>query len=712
MNINEILSEELEISIKQVEAVRALLDEGNTIPFIARYRKEATGSLDDELLRKFFDRLGYLNNLQDRMDTIIKSINEQGLMTDELLAKIENAKTMTELEDIYRPFKPKKKTRASVAKEKGLAPLADIILKQNKSDDVNEIAAQFINEEKKVNDIEEALAGARDIIAEMISDEMKYRTYGRNYIKKHGKVVTKEITPDERNTFEMYKDYSEAIRSIANHRILAINRGEKQKNLKVSLVLEEDEIIYSIRRDLVHHSSPWEEQIYLAIEDAYKRLIYPSLENEIRNEMTENAEESSMLVFKENLQQLLLVAPVEHKIVLGFDPAFRTGCKLAVVDEHSKVLQTGVVYPTMPHNKVDEAKRIIKGLIAKYNINMIALGNGTASRESEMFLRDLIKELDKPVEYVIVNEAGASVYSASKLGTKEFPTFDVALRSAVSLARRLQDPLAELVKIDPKSIGVGQYQHDMNQKRLGEVLGGVVEACVNSVGVDLNTASPSLLEYVSGISATISNNIVKYREEHGPFKSREELLKVPHLGPKAFEQCAGFLRIRNENPLDNTGVHPESYSFAIALLKELKMSVEDIGNDELKAQLSNINVEQLAIKLNVGTPTLKDIVDELIKPGRDPRLEVETAKLKNDVIDIKDLTVGMILDGTVRNIMDFGVFVDIGVHQDGLVHISEISDKFIKHPLEAVKINQIVKVKVISVDVSKQRIGLSIKQAK
>ena len=711
MDIIKTLSEELEISEKQVNAVIGLLDEGNTIPFIARYRKEVTGSLDDEILRKFYTRLEYVKSFNERLETIIKSITEQGFMTDEIMASLENAKTLTELEDIYRPFKPKKKTRASIAKEKGLEPLAKTILELNKDIIVFEEAKKYINEEKKVLTEEDAINGAKDIIAELVSDDPKYRKQIRDFMYKTGKIKTVEDKPDEKNTFEMYKDYEEAINRIPPHRILAINRGENMKCLKVSLVIDEVEALSRIKSKMVTRDCDSSKYVLEAIDDAYKRLIFPSLENELRNELTEKAEETSMGVFKENLKQLLLVAPVEHKIVLGFDPAFRTGCKLAVVDERGKVLATSVVYPTEPHNRIEEAKKTIKLLISKYNINMIALGNGTASRESEAFLRGLLSELDKKVDYVIVNEAGASVYSASPLGTKEFPTFDVALRSAVSLARRLQDPLAELVKIDPKAIGVGQYQHDMNQKKLGEVLGGVVETCVNNVGVDLNTASPSLLEYVSGISSTLAQSIVKYREENGPFKNREDLLKVNKLGPKAYEQCAGFLRIRNGYPLDNTAVHPESYHFAIALLKELKHSVEDLNDESLKEMLKDLNVEEYAKRLNVGAPTLSDIVEELIKPGRDPRLDVEVAELRHDVIDIKDLQVGMVLKGTVRNIMDFGVFVDIGVHQDGLVHISELSNKFVKHPLDVVNINQIVNVKVISVDVAKKRIGLSIKQA-
>ena len=711
MDIVKTLSEELNIKESQVNAVIGLLDEGNTIPFIARYRKEVTGSLDDEVLRKFYTRLEYIKGFNERLDTIVKSITEQGFMTDEIMASLSAAHTMTELEDIYRPFKPKKKTRASVAKEKGLAPFAKTLLELNKDVVVLEEAKKYINEEKKVLTIEDAIQGAEDIIAEQVSDDPKYRKQIRDFIMRTGKIKTVENEPDEKGTFDMYKNYEEAVNRIAPHRILAINRGENMKCLKVSIVIDDEEILGRIKSKIVNKDTDSSKYVLEAIDDAYKRLIFPSLENEIRNELTEKAEETSMVVFKENLKQLLLVAPVEHRIVLGFDPGFRTGCKLAVVDEFGQVLDTGVCYPTEPRKDTEGAKRIIKALINKHNINMIALGNGTAGRESEAFLRELISELPHKIDYVIVNEAGASVYSASPLGTKEFPDYDVALRSAVSLARRLQDPLAELVKIDPKAIGVGQYQHDMNQKRLGEVLGGVVENVVNSVGVDLNTASPSLLEYVSGISSSLAQSIVSYREKNGPFKSREELLKVNKLGPKAYEQCAGFLRIRNGYPLDNTAVHPESYHFAISLLKELKHSVDDLGSEDLKNILKNIDINEYANRLNVGAPTLSDIIEELIKPGRDPRKDVEVAELRNDVIDIKDLAVGMVLKGTVRNIMDFGVFVDIGVHQDGLVHISELSNNFVKHPLDVVHINEIVKVKVISVDVNKKRIGLSIKQA-
>lgn len=711
MDIVKTLSEELNIKESQVNAVIGLLDEGNTIPFIARYRKEVTGSLDDEVLRKFYTRLEYIKGFNERLDTIVKSITEQGFMNDEIMASLNAAHTMTELEDIYRPFKPKKKTRASVAKEKGLAPFAKTLLELNKDVVVLEEAKKYINEEKKVLTIEDAIQGAEDIIAEQVSDDPKYRKQIRDFIMRTGKIKTVENAPDEKGTFDMYKNYEEAVNRIAPHRILAINRGENMKCLKVSIVIDDEEILGRIKSKIVNKDTDSSKYVLAAIDDAYKRLIFPSLENEIRNELTEKAEETSMVVFKENLKQLLLVAPVEHRIVLGFDPGFRTGCKLAVVDEFGQVLDTGVCYPTEPRKDTEGAKRIIKALINKHNINMIALGNGTAGRESEAFLRELISELPHKIDYVIVNEAGASVYSASPLGTKEFPDYDVALRSAVSLARRLQDPLAELVKIDPKAIGVGQYQHDMNQKRLGEVLGGVVENVVNSVGVDLNTASPSLLEYVSGISSSLAQSIVSYREKNGPFKSREELLKVNKLGPKAYEQCAGFLRIRNGYPLDNTAVHPESYHFAISLLKELKHSVDDLGSEDLKNILKNIDINEYANRLNVGAPTLSDIIEELIKPGRDPRKDVEVAELRNDVIDIKDLAVGMVLKGTVRNIMDFGVFVDIGVHQDGLVHISELSNNFVKHPLDVVHINEIVKVKVISVDVNKKRIGLSIKQA-
>ncbi len=715
MEIREVLAQEFSLKQEQVDAVLSLLEEGNTIPFIARYRKEVTGSLDDEILRKFYDRYTYLLNLEDRRKTILKSIEEQGKLTDELKASIMEAKTLTELEDIYRPYKPKKKTRAIIAKEKGLEPLADYLLKQEETTPLMEYASTFIDAEKKVETAEDALQGARDIIAEIVADDADYRRYARFLFESFGKIVTKENVPDEKGIFDMYKDYQEAISKIASHRILAINRGENVKALKVTLEVPDEDIIRYIVRKVVKENSPFKEQLQMAIEDGYKRLIRPSLETEIRNALTEKAEEASLVVFKENLHQVLLVAPMKNKVVLGLDPGYAHGCKIAVIDGTGKVLDTTVVYPTPPRNQVDAAKNILSRLILKYKVDLIAIGNGTASRESELFVKNLIQELhpEHPISFVIVNEAGASIYSASKLAAKEFPDYDVNLRSAVSIARRLQDPLAELVKITPESIGVGQYQHDMNQKRLKEVLGGVVENCVNTVGVDLNSASPSLLEYVSGISSTLATSIVAYREENGAFKKRADLLKVPKLGPKAYEQCAGFLRVRDGNPLDNTGVHPESYEVATKLLQHLGYKVEDIQKSEVHDALENLHdIASLAAQLGVGEPTLKDMIEEMKKPGRDPRDEAEGPVLRSDVMSIEDLKEGMILKGTVRNIMDFGVFVDIGVHQDGLVHISELASRFVKHPLEVVSVNDIVSVKVIGVDVKKGRISLSMKQAK
>ena len=715
MEIREVLAQEFSLKQEQVDAVLSLLEEGNTIPFIARYRKEVTGSLDDEILRKFYDRYTYLLNLEDRRKTILKSIEEQGKLTDELKASIMEAKTLTELEDIYRPYKPKKKTRAIIAKEKGLEPLADYLLKQEETTPLMEYASTFIDVEKKVETVEDALQGARDIIAEIVADDADYRRYARFLFESFGKIVTKENVPDEKGIFDMYKDYQEAISKIASHRILAINRGENVKALKVTLEVPDEDIIRYIVRKVVKENSPFKEQLQMAIEDGYKRLIRPSLETEIRNALTEKAEEASLVVFKENLHQVLLVAPMKNKVVLGLDPGYAHGCKIAVIDGTGKVLDTTVVYPTPPRNQVDAAKNILSRLILKYKVDLIAIGNGTASRESELFVKNLIQELhpEHPISFVIVNEAGASIYSASKLAAKEFPDYDVNLRSAVSIARRLQDPLAELVKITPESIGVGQYQHDMNQKRLKEVLGGVVENCVNTVGVDLNSASPSLLEYVSGISSTLATSIVTYREENGAFKKRADLLKVPKLGPKAYEQCAGFLRVRDGNPLDNTGVHPESYEVATKLLQHLGYKVEDIQKPEVHDALENLHdIASLAVQLGVGEPTLKDMIEEMKKPGRDPRDEAEGPVLRSDVMSIEDLKEGIILKGTVRNIMDFGVFVDIGVHQDGLVHISELASRFVKHPLEVVSVNDIVSVKVIGVDVKKGRISLSMKQAK
>lgn len=713
MNINKILTEEFKLKQEQVDAVTTMLDNGDTIPFIARYRKEVTGSLDDETLRKLYDRREYLKNLNDRMETIINSIDEQGKLTEELKSQIENVKTLTELEDLYRPYKPKKKTRAIIAKEKGLEPLANYLLRQIDDKNLNEYVKEFINEEKGVNTSLEALQGAKDIIAEIISDEAEYRSYIRKIDYKEGLITSKELKKEEKGVYDMYSDYQEALYRIAPHRILAMNRGEKQKYLKINIITPEEKIIDYLSKKIIKNSSPFKEILLDAIKDSYSRLISPSIENEIRNDLTTKAEEASMNVFKENLHQLLLQAPMKNKVVLGFDPGYAHGCKIAIIDRTGKLLDTTVIYPTEPRKEIEKSSLILSRLIKKYNVDLIALGNGTASRESEKFIRDLLSTLKLDnCQYVIVSESGASIYSASPLAKKEFPDFDVNLRSAVSIARRLQDPLAELVKITPESIGVGQYQHDMNQKRLKEVLGGVVENCVNTVGVDLNSASSSLLEYVSGISPTLANNIVLYRDNNGEFKSRNDLLKVNKLGPKAFEQCAGFLRIQGNNPLDNTSVHPESYPITLNLLKKLNISLNELGNEECINKLNNINnVSLLAKELNVGEPTLVDIIEELKKPGRDIRETAEESILRSDVIDITDLKEGMILKGTVRNIMDFGCFVDIGVHVDGLVHISELSNKYIKHPLDVVSVNQIVKVKVISIDVNKKRIGLSIKQA-
>lgn len=711
MDIIQILAEELAIRTEQVQAVINLINEGSTIPFIARYRKEMTGALDDEILRKLDDRRQYLLNLQERMNAVLKSIEEQGKLTAELTIAVNSAKTLTELEDIYRPFKQKKKTRASIAKEKGLEPLAQYIKAQKLILPLKQEAEKYINEEKKVLTFADAIQGAKDILAEAIADVASYRVQARIIIKNFGKIVTKEISKDEKGVFDMYADYQEPISKIPPHRILAINRGEAQKCLRVTFTLPDEEIIqYIVRREIVDQS-PFINELNDIILDSYKRLIYPSVETEIRNELTEKAEEVSMVVFQENLRQLLLVAPLKGKTILGYDPAFRTGCKLAVLDATGKVLDKTVIYPTEPRNDYVGSEKTMLKLINQYHIDYVAIGNGTASRESEVFIKTVIEKNKLTTRYVIVNEAGASVYSASDVAREEFPDYHVEERSAVSIGRRLQDPLAELVKIDPKAIGVGQYQHDMNQKRLGEVLGGVVEACVNTVGVDLNNASPSLLTYVSGITPTLAKNIVSYREVNGRFVSRKELLKVSKLGPKAFEQCAGFLRIRDQFPLDNTAVHPESYDVTKSLLKALNLDIKDIGNDHFNESLNQMSdIEVLAKKLNVGVLTLKDIIEELKKPGRDPRDEAVSAHLSHEAQAIEDLKVGMVMNGTVRNIMDFGVFVDIGVHQDGLVHISEIANRFIKHPLDILKMNDIVKVKVISVDVAKKRIGLSIKQ--
>ena len=715
MDITLRLVEELGLEQRKIEAAVKLIDEGNTIPFIARYRKEATGNLDDAELRKLFDRLTYLRNLNERIETVLKSIEEQGKLTDELKNQIENVKTLAELEDLYRPYKPKKKTRGSIAKEKGLEPLAEIILKENTSLNLYEEAKKYINEEKKVLTIDDAINGAKDIVCEVISDDPLIRKFIKELIEKKGSISSKEIKKDEKDTYKIYADYTESVSSIKPHRYLAINRGENEKCLKVSVVYDEDEVITYIRKRYNEKKEFFD--IYTEIiADSLKRLIKPSVENEIRNDLFDKASEQSFEVFKKNLKSLLMYPPLKNKDILGFDPGFRTGCKYALIDKlgnpNKKVI--GVSHITSnSKEEVEEAKKRLLPILKNNHIDYIALGNGTASRESEAILSSLIKENNLPIKIYIVNESGASVYSASKLGEEEFPDLPVEKRSAISLARRLMDPLSELVKIDPKAIGVGQYQHDLDQKRLGEVLEGVVEDCVNNVGVNLNTASVSLLKYVSGINKTIAQNIYDYREKNGEFKNREELKKVPKLGEKAFEQCAGFLRIVDgEEPLDNTGVHPESYKYAKEIIKETKIDLKNDDEDTLKLKLSLFNEDKFPYKKELGLLTLKDIIKELEKPGRDIRDDVKIVELDNNVKSIEDLKVGMILTGTVRNIADFGAFVDINVHQDGLVHISEIANKFIRHPSEVLAINDIVKVKVISVDPLTKRIGLSIKQAK
>lgn len=772
MNIYQKIADELEIKLWQVEAAVNLIDEGNTIPFIARYRKEAHGSLDDEQLRNLHERLVYLRNLEEKKEQVLSSIEEQGKLTEELKAQITAAQTQVEVDDLYRPYRPKRRTRATVAKEKGLEGLAAFILQQETAEPVSEEAEKYISEEKEVADAGEAIAGARDIIAEEISDNAGYRMYIRNITFEEGRILSAAKDEKAQSVYEMYYDYQEELKNVVGHRILALNRGEKEKFLTVKMEAPEERILQYLKKQVVTAANDNTEPILTeAIEDSYKRLIAPAIEREIRNELTEKAEDGAIKVFGKNLEQLLMQPPIAGKNVLGWDPAFRTGCKLAVVDATGKVLDTTVVYPTAPQNKVEETKKIVKKLIEKYDISLISVGNGTASRESEQIIAEIIKEMDRPVQYIIVNEAGASVYSASKLATEEFPNFDVGQRSATSIARRLQDPLAELVKIDPQSIGVGQYQHDMNQKKLSETLSGVVEDCVNKVGVDLNTASASLLEYISGISKAIAKNIVVFREENGRFKNRKELLKVPKLGPKAFEQCAGFMRIQDgDNPLDATSVHPETYDAANHLLEKLGMTMEDVKKLQSEAakkaavkksverqkdqkkkgfQVKNTNtafgaafakafgessipVEEpekqgradkvsglaakvkdkkaMAEELGIGEITLTDILKELEKPARDPRDEMPKPILRTDVLEMKDLKEGMILKGTVRNVIDFGAFVDIGVHQDGLVHISQLSNKkFVKHPLEVVSVGDVVDVKVMSVDVKKQRIQLTMK---
>ena len=710
MNINKIIADELSIKLSQVDAAVKLIDEGNTIPFISRYRKEATGALNDEQLRNLYDRLTYLRNLDEKKATVLSSIEEQGLLTDELKAQINDAMTMVVLEDLYRPYRPKRRTKASIAKEKGLEGLANIILLQMTKKPLNEEAKAYLNPEKEVNTIEDAINGAKDIIAENISDDADYRMWIRKYTFNNGSIVSKAKDEKAESVYEMYYDYSEAVKKVPGHRVLAMNRGEAEKVLTIKISVDEEQIIkYLESKVIVNNNENTVPQLKEAITDAFSRLIFPSIEREIRNELTEKAEDSAINVFGKNLEQLLLQPPVSGHVVLGWDPAFRTGCKLAVVDATGKVLDTTVIYPTAPQNKVEESKKTVKALINKYGISLISLGNGTASRESEVIIADIIKETDSHVEYAIVNEAGASVYSASKLATEEFPNFDVGQRSAASIARRIQDPLAELVKIDPKSIGVGQYQHDMNQKKLSDALTGVVEDCVNKVGVDLNTASAALLEYISGINKTLAKNIVEYRETNGRFKNRKQLLKVPKLGPKAYEQCAGFLRILNgENPLDATSVHPESYEITNKLLDKLGFSVSDIKTG-LKLSDMIKDKKKLSSELSVGELTLSDILKELEKPGRDPREDSPKPALRSDVLSLEDLREGMILKGTIRNVIDFGAFVDIGVHQDGLVHISQICEQYIKHPLEKVSVGDIVEVKVLSIDMAKKRIALTMR---
>ena len=711
MNINHIIANELSVKLWQVDAAIKLIDEGNTIPFIARYRKPVTGELNDEQLRTLDERLKYLRNLEEKKKTVVDSITEQGKMTDEIMSKIAMAETIVAVDDIYRPFRPKRKTRATEAKAKGLEPLADIFLKQEKNKNPEEEAKAFVNEEKGVANVAEAIQGAKDIIAEMVSDNDEFRKAIRNIVVKHGLIVSNTKNPEEKTPYENYYDYSEGVNKIPGHRILAINRGEKEKVLNVKIEMPEENIIASLDKVIIKGESQFKPLLKEAIEDGFKRLIKPAIEREIRSQLTEKAEDGAITVFGQNLKQLLMQPPIAGRNVLGWDPAFRTGCKLAVVDNTGKVLYTTVIFPTAPQNKVAESKKIVLDIIKKYNVSLISLGNGTASRESEAVIVDIIKECPTKVEYIIVNEAGASVYSASKLATEEFPNFDVGQRSATSMARRLQDPLAELVKIEPKAIGVGQYQHDMNQKKLDEALSNIVEDCVNNVGVDLNTASAPLLEYVSGISKTIAKNIVEYREENGQFQSRKDLLSVAKLGPKAFEQCAGFMRIREgKEPLDYTSVHPESYSSAKKILKKYGFSTKDIlgGNIHLTDEIKD--VKEVAKEIGTDPITLRDMIKELEKPGRDPREEMPKPVLKSDVLDFDDLKEGMELKGTVRNVIDFGAFVDIGVHQDGLVHISEMSNKFIKHPLDVVSVGDVVDVRVLSVDKERKRIQLSRKK--
>ena len=712
--IEQIIAEELNIKLSQVESTIKLIDDGNTIPFIARYRKEATGNLSDETLRNFDERLTYLRNLETRKEEIKRLIDEQGKLTEELSKSIDEANILSELEDIYRPYKPKKRTKATIAKEKGLEPLSEIIFNQECKDDIYKIAENYVDLEKGVETAEDAISGAKDIIAENISDNAGYRKKIKSMCIREA-IITTKTGKEENNTYEMYSDFSESIRTIPSHRILAINRGEKEDAIKVKIEKPDEKILAYIEKDIIKdNKSQYAEILKDTIQDSYQRLIEPSIDRELRADLTEKAEDKAIKVFGKNAKQLLLQAPLKGMTVIGFDPAYRTGCKIAVIDETGKLLDTATVYPTEPQNDVEGAKKVLKSFIDKYDVKMFAIGNGTASRESEQFVADLIKEIDKEIYYTIVSEAGASVYSASKLATEEYPNINVSLRGAISIARRLQDPLAELVKIDPKAIGVGQYQHDVNQKKLSESLTGVVEDAVNSVGVDINTATPSLLSYVSGINKTIARNIVDYRDENGVIKSRSELLKVPKLGKVAYEQCAGFIRVFNgKNPLEITGVHPESYEKAQNLLKELGYSIKDLLDKEIlgeiKEKLASVNISEMAKELDVGELTLKDIIEELSKPGRDPREDLPKPILRSDVLKFEDLKEDMILNGTVRNVTDFGAFVDIGVKHDGLVHISQLSNRFVKNPSEIVSVGDIVKVKVIGIDTERQKVSLSMK---
>lgn len=716
-NINSVLSKELNISIKYIDAVIDLLDQGNTVPFIARYRKEVTGGMSDETLRELFERLTYLRNLGSKKEDVIRLIEEQGKLTEELKTSIINCKTVTEVEDLYRPYRPKRRTRATIAEGKGLKPLAETILEGNFKEDIKVYAGQFVNEEKEVKTIEDVLQGAMDIISEVISDEAEYRKWIRNFVFNEGVIETKGESK-EPTPYEMYYDYKENVKNIPPHRILAINRGEKEKILTVKVTCNEDKIIDYLKSRSLKGNKATDIYIEESVKDSLKRLIYPSIEREIRSELTEKGEEGAIKIFKENLKALLMQAPIKDKVVLGYDPGFRTGCKIAVLDETGKLLDTATVYATAPQNDVEGSVKILKELIYKYDVDVISLGNGTASRESEEVIAKMLKEIKeekgKDIYYVIVSEAGASVYSASKLATEEYPDINVSLRGAISIGRRLQDPLAELVKIDPKSIGVGQYQHDVSQKKLDESLKGVVEDCVNAVGVDLNTATPSLLSYISGINSSIAKNIVAYREEVGKFKNRKELLKVKRLGQKAFEQCAGFLRVmESKEPLDNTGVHPESYEGTKKFLNLLEYDIKDVKNNKLQdidARVSNIGIDTICDKIDIGKLTLLDIIKEIKKPGRDPREDLPKPILKTGIVDITQLKPDMILMGTVRNVADFGAFVDIGVHQDGLVHISQLSDSFVKHPLDVVKVGDIVEVRILEVDQKRNRISLSMKK--